>query len=63
MQFIGKEVYVYFKGEERGIYGVLNYADDFSAKHEYRKPGYFYINHTCFKVSHIRKIELKGGVL
>lgn len=38
------------------IYGILGYADEFSAKHDYRKPNYFYIGNTSFKVSHIRKL-------
>lgn len=38
------------------IYGTLGYADEFSAKHDYRKPNYFYIGNTSFKVSHIRKL-------
>lgn len=56
MKLVGKKVTVYFKGEERSIYGVLNYADEFSAKHNYRKPNYFYINNMSFKVSHVRKL-------
>ena len=56
MKLVGKKVLVYFKGEESGIYGTLGYADDFSAKHNYRKPDYFYIGDTSFKVSHIRKV-------
>lgn len=60
MKLVGKKVLVYFKDGERGIYGTLGYADEFSAKHDYRKPNYFYINHTSFKVSHIRKVEVKN---
>ena len=59
MHLVGKKITVYFKHKESAIYGELKYADDFSAKHDYRKPGYFYINHTSFKVSHIRKVEPK----
>lgn len=57
MEYVGKKIYVYFKDGESGIYGLLGYADDFSAKHDYRKPNYFYIGHTSFKVSHVRKVE------
>lgn len=57
MKLVGKKVFVFFKDGERGIYGTLGYADEFSAKHDYRKPGCFYINHTSFKVSHVRKVE------
>ncbi len=61
MEFVGKKVFVYFKDTVGGIYGTLGFADEFSAKHNYRKPGYFYINHTSFKVSHIRKVEADKG--
>ena len=58
MNLVGKKVTVYFKDGERGIYGELKYADEFSAKHDYRKPDCFYINHTSFKVSHVRNVKL-----
>ena len=57
MEYVGKKVTIYFKDVERGIYGTLGYADEFSAKHHYVKPQYFYISHTSFKVSHIRKLK------
>lgn len=57
MMYVGKKVFIYFKDVEKGIYGTLGYADEFSAKHNYRKPNYFYIGNTSFKVSHIRKLE------
>ena len=57
MEYVGKKIYVYFKEGQSGIFGLLGYADDFSEKHNYRKPNYFYIGHTSFKVSHVRKIE------
>jgi hypothetical protein len=56
MNLVGKKVFVIFKVGERGIYGTLGYADEFSAKHDYRKPGYFYIHHMSFKVSHVKKV-------
>ena len=56
MKFVGKKVFVYFKGGERGIYGTLGYVYEFSAKYDYRKPNYFYIGNTSFKVSHVRKL-------
>lgn len=56
MKLVGKKVHIYFKDGEKGIYGTLGYADEFSAKHDYLKPNYFYIGNTCFKVSHIRKV-------
>ena len=56
MKLVGKKVSVYFKDGERGIYGTLGYVDEFSSKHDYRKPNYFYIGNTSFKVSHVRKL-------
>jgi hypothetical protein len=63
MQYVGKKVFVYFKDREAGIYGTLGYADEFSAKHDYRKPNYFYIGDTSFKVSHVKKLEEKEDTL
>lgn len=56
MSYVGKKVHIYLKGKEKGLYGILGYADEFSAKHDYRKPNYFYIDNMLFKVSHIRKL-------
>ena len=56
MSYLGKKVHIYFKDSEKGIYGTLGYADEFSAKYYYRKPNYFYIGNTSFKVSHVRKL-------
>lgn len=56
MKLVSKKVFVIFKDGERGIYGTLGYADEFSAKHDYRKPDYFYINNLSFKVSHVKKV-------
>lgn len=41
--------------------GILRYADDFSSKHGYRKPDYFYLSESSmiFKVSHLKKCERK----
>lgn len=61
MKLVGKKVHVYFKDGEKGIYGTLGYADEFSAKHDYRKPNYFYIGNTSFKVSHVRKLVESEG--
>ena len=60
MKLVGKKIFIYFKDGERGIYGTLGYADEFSAKHDYRKPNYFYINNTSFKVSHVSKVVERG---
>ncbi len=56
MFYVGKKVHIYFKGEEKGIYGTLGYVDEFSVKYDYRKPDYFYIGNTSFKVSHVRRL-------
>lgn len=56
MKYVGKMVTVCFKGNDSMIDGILCYTDEFSAKHDYRKPNYFYINHTSFKASHVRKL-------
>ncbi len=59
MGLVGKNVTVYFKGGGKWIYGTLGYADEFSEKHDYRKPDYFYNGHISFKVSHVRKVVRK----
>jgi len=59
INLVGKKVFVYFKGEEKGIYGTLGYADEFSAKHDYRHPNFFYIGNISFRVSHVRKVEVE----
>lgn len=59
MLYVGKRVFVYFK-DGKSAYGTLGYVDEFSAKHDYRKPNYFYINNISFKVSHIRKVEVRN---
>lgn len=63
MKYVGKNVFIYFKDREAGIYGTLGYVDEFSAKHDYRRPNDFYINHTSFKASHIRKLKEKDPCL
>lgn len=61
MELVDKTVVAYFK-DKTWLYGTLNYVDEFSAKDDYRKPNYFYIGNTSFKVSHVRKIrEIKWG--
>lgn len=56
MSYVGKKVIIYFKSNERCEYGTLGFADEFSSKHDYRKPDYFYINDISFKVSHVKKV-------
>ncbi len=38
--------------------GTLGFVKDFSAKYDYRKPNYYYIGHTSFKVSYIKKLQV-----
>lgn len=56
MSYVGKKVRIYFKDGDTTICGTLGYADEFSEKHDYRRPGYFYIGYTLFKVSHVKKL-------
>lgn len=60
MQYVGKKVHIYFKGEEKGLYGTLGYVKEFSAKYDYRKPNCFYIGNTSFKVSHVRSLIVEN---
>ena len=54
MKLVDKKVYVCFK-DGTSVCGTLGYANEFSEKHDYRKPNYFYIGNISFKVSHIIK--------
>lgn len=56
MAYIGKRVFVVLKNSKEVLYGRLGYAEEFSEKHNFRKPYYFYIDHTSFKASHVRKL-------
>lgn len=56
IQYVGKKVFITFKGEERGIFGTLGYVFEFSSKYDYRKPGYFYINNLSFRASIVKKV-------
>ena len=58
LNLVGKKVKVYFKDSDKSIYGTLGYVNNFSEKYGYRKPGYFFICNTSFKVSHIKKVEI-----
>ena len=60
MCYVGKKVHIYFKDGEKE-YGTLGYVDEFSAKYDYRKPNYFYIGNTSFKVSLVRKLAESEG--
>jgi len=56
MNLVGKKVTVTFKDGDK-ICGILGYADEFSAKHNYIKLNDFYIGNMTFRVSHIKKAE------
>lgn len=62
LQLVGKKVKVYFKDSDRCIYGTLGFAKEFSEKYGFRKPNYFYIGNTSFKVSYIRKIDIDEDI-
>lgn len=54
-QFLGKNVEITFL-DGRVEKGVLGYTKEFSAEYGWRKPCYFTINDTDFKVSHVKSI-------
>lgn len=55
MDMLGRKVKVIlFDGST--LEGILEYDESFDE--HFRKPGYFYIGSTGFKVSHIRKYEV-----
>ena len=58
MEFVGKNVTVYFKHDEKGLYGTLGYVDEFSENMIIVSQTIFYIGHVSFKASHIRKVEV-----
>lgn len=55
LKLVGKNVRIQFF-DKTWIWGKLGYAYYFSAKYDYRKPNYFYIGDTSFKVSHVKKV-------
>ena len=63
MCYIGKKVSIYLKYREKSICGTLGYVDEFSEKYGYRKPNYFYIGNTIFKVSYVRKLVLEAPTI
>lgn len=56
MKHVGKKVTIYLKSSDLVLCGTLGFADEFSAKHNFHKPQYFYIDYIAFKVSHVRKV-------
>lgn len=47
MEYVGKKVTVVLF-DNTALTGTLGYADEFSAKHDYRKPNCFYIGYIVF---------------
>lgn len=56
MNLVGEKVVVKFIDGDR-IYGILGYADEFSAKHNYIKPDYFYIGNMTFRASYVKQAQ------
>lgn len=54
-EYLGKNVTVVFK-DGKTEQGILGFTPEFSEKYGFRRPNYFTINNTDFKVSHIKKI-------
>mgnify|MGYP007122068577 CR=1 FL=1 len=54
--YVGRRVFVCLKNSKEVLYGRLGYVKEFSDKYGYRQPYYFFIGHTSFKASHVRKI-------
>lgn len=59
MKLVGKNVRVLFYDGE-WVWGKLGYADEFSAKHDYRRPKDFYIGNVSFLVSHVKKLVVES---
>ena len=58
MAFVGKNVEItLFDGDV--LKGQLSYCDEFSQRHGWRQPGYFYIAgfNVIFKFSHVAKVK------
>lgn len=61
MKMVGKNVEVtLFDGDV--LRGQLSFADTFSEKHGWKKPGYFYIAGypVSFRFSHVKKVKETG---
>lgn len=56
MEYVGKKVTVVLF-DNTALTGTLGYADEFSAKHDYRKLNCFYIGDYSFRVSHVTKVR------
>lgn len=55
IRLVGKNVRIlFFDGV--WVWGKLCYADEFSAKHDFRTPNRFYIGNVSFLASHVKKL-------
>lgn len=59
MKLVGKNVRVLFY-DGQWVWGKLGYADEFSAKHDFRKARYFYVGDMSFKVSYVKKLVVES---
>lgn len=59
-EYLGRNVIITFR-DGKEIQGQLCFADDFSSKHYWRLPNYYYIGNMSFKVSHVKNIKLLRG--
>jgi len=61
LSLVGKKVKVIFTDGEV-VEGILAYADTFSEKNHFVKPGYFYFRNlrpnVSFRVSHTKKVVI-----
>ena len=55
-KLIGKEVTIIFVNGTMAR-GIVEYVPEFSAKYQWRKPGYYHVGNTAFKASHVKKAE------
>lgn len=57
-KYLGQNVNVSFY-DGTVISGILGYTPEFSEEYGWRKPGYFTVGNTDFKVSHVKGISLE----
>lgn len=55
--FLGKKVKITFYDDDV-ITGILEYTKEFEFRYKYRRPGYYNVGNTCFRASHVTKIEI-----
>lgn len=60
-EYLGKNVIITFFDDQK-YEGKLCFCDRFCAEHGYKRPGFYFVGHMCFKCSHVKKLSVKGGV-